>query len=346
MDFRKTANILIIITLVVALLVVAKQILITAAFSVLISILLLPSVRKFEKIGVNRFFSIIFTVIIVSLIFSLYLSLMTYFLINIYDDLPKISDRLTLGLEKLNNLTFEMLGLSIQEIREKFSQNISNIIDPAFSVTSKGVKLSILTIGNSLLVMLYTVLLLYYRKGIKRVILKSSSSNQTSKIKRIMDEVIDVVKGYFYGMLLVMLILAVLNSLSLWAVGVDYPYFWGVLAASLVIIPYVGTILGGTFPLLYSLATSNNSWEPIAIIIIYVVVQQIEGNIISPKIIGKQINLNMLTIIFAMLFGALIWGVSGIILAVPIVGIIYTIFINYDHLKPYGELLSSDIGKG
>lgn len=345
LTLKRSLNIFILVGLIITFLILAKKIIIPLVFAIMFSILFLPFVNKIEKRGISKNLAISITILIILFAITLFSFTMSTFMIDIYEDLPKVGERLSKGLDIIINEVSKLIDVSDQKIKEKIKKNLSSIISQAFSITSNGIKVSILAIGNSLLVILYTFLLLSYRKGIKKILFRNKEGKSAVRRKNLIEGTKKIVSGYFSGMLMIMLILATLNSFSLWIIGVDYPLFWGVLAGSLVIVPYIGTILGGVFPLFYSLATTDTFWQPIAIIIVYVVVQQIEGNFITPKILGSQIDFNMLTIIIALFFGALIWGIPGIIIAVPTVGILQNVFMNYDELKPIGELMSSDLSK-
>lgn len=339
---NKLLNIGLLIALIVTILILAKKILIPIVFALLFSIVFLPIVKKLEKWGVNQVLSIIITISSALLLIVLIGIALTYFVIDIYADLPKVGDRIAKGSEIIIEEISKLSTISSEEIKDKIRGNFTSILSPAISITRDSVKFSILAIGNTLLVILYTFLLLNYRQKIKKVLFKRKDEESVKRRVEIVNGIKDVVNGYFSGMLIVMVILSFLNSISLWIIGVDYPFFWGILAGFLVIIPYIGTILGGTFPLLYSLATSDSMVQPILILVVYVIVQQIEGNFITPKILGSRINFNMMTIIIAMFFGALIWGIPGLIISVPVIGVLHKIFMHYEDLEPIGELMGSN----
>ncbi len=148
---------------------------------------------------------------------------------------------------------------------------------------------------------------------------------------------------YLYGMLSVMLILGTLNSIGLYVIGIKYALFWGFLGGVLAIVPYVGTLLGGLLPFAYALATTDNYWQPLSVVIFYFFIQQFEGNIITPKIVGSSVKINPLAAIFALILGAYLWGVAGAVLAIPLLAIVRIVFSHIDILKPYALLLSSDL---
>lgn len=146
---------------------------------------------------------------------------------------------------------------------------------------------------------------------------------------------------YLYGLLTVMAILAFLNSVGLLIIGIKYAVFWGVLAALLSIIPYIGTTLGGTLPFLYAVATAGNWWQPLAVVALYATIQQLEGNIITPKVVGSSVAINPLVALLAIIVGGFVWGVVGIILAIPIAGVIKILLDNNPNTRAYGFLLGN-----
>src|SRR5690606_29821586 len=106
--------------------------------------------------------------------------------------------------------------------------------------------------------------LLYYRKGIRTVLFKNKNAAQQKDLSALITEVLDVIRSYAGSMLIVIGILGIVNSIGLWIIGIDYPFFWGILAGVLVVIPYIGTTLGGVLPFLYALATTDTVWQPLA----------------------------------------------------------------------------------
>jgi len=144
-------------------------------------------------------------------------------------------------------------------------------------------------------------------------------------------------------LLLVILILGVLNSLGLWLIGIRYAAFWGFLAACLAIIPYIGTTLGGFLPFIYALATTGTLWQPAAVVLLYSSVQTLEGNFITPNVVGNSVSINPLAAIIFLFIGGMIWGISGLILALPFVAVLKVVMEHITPLRPVSELLSSDL---
>ncbi|MEM1124742.1 MAG: AI-2E family transporter, partial [Bacteroidota bacterium] len=126
-------------------------------------------------------------------------------------------------------------------------------------------------------------------------------------------------------------------------IGIKYAFFWGFLAAFLAIVPYIGTFIGGFLPFAYAMATSDSYVQPALVVLLFGTVQVLEGNIITPKVVGSSVKINPLAAILALVTGGFIWGIGGLILAIPIIAILRVVMAEIDFLKPLSALLSSDI---
>ena len=135
-----------------------------------------------------------------------------------------------------------------------------------------------------------------------------------------------------------MLIVGVLNSVGFWWIGVDYPIFFGILTGLLLIIPYIGIWMGAALPIILSLATLSPS-HALAVVAWVAAVQFIEANFVTPLVIGSKVSINPMVAMLALLGGELLWGISGLILAIPFTAIIKVIFDHVPAMQPYGFLL-------
>ena len=138
-----------------------------------------------------------------------------------------------------------------------------------------------------------------------------------------------------------MVIVALMNGVLLLIVGLDYAIMWAVIIGVLTLIPYVGSAIGLLLPFSYSMLTSESMDQPLFIVLGFLVIQQIEGNFITPKIVGDQININPFIIIIVMLSLAKIWGVVGVILALPLMGVIKVILDKYFDAEVLSEIIAA-----
>lgn len=129
-----------------------------------------------------------------------------------------------------------------------------------------------------------------------------------------------ILLGFVQGRLLVAGIVGLLASLGLAMVNMDFALILGLLAGIADLIPYFGPLLGAIPALLLALAEGR--YMPLYVVAVLVIVQQVEANLIAPKVLGDSVGLHPLVVIFALLAGGYLWGVVGLVIAVPLAGVI------------------------
>ena len=144
-------------------------------------------------------------------------------------------------------------------------------------------------------------------------------------------------------MIIVVVILGLLNAIGLWIIGLENALFFATFAALLAVIPYIGIIIGSLPAVLYALLFSGSLWMPLGVIAVFAVVQFLEGNFITPNIIGSRVSINPFMALVALIIGGQIWGIVGMIIFVPFVGILKCIFDEVEDLRPYGYLLGNTV---
>ena len=137
--------------------------------------------------------------------------------------------------------------------------------------------------------------------------------------------------------------MAILNSIGLLMIGLDYSIFFAVFASFLTIIPFVGSILGMLPAVLYAFLFGGSLLLPVLVIVVFTIVQIIESSLLTPKIVGSRVSINPFVAIIVLLIGAEIWGIAGMILFIPLMGIIRVGFSQVKELEPYGYLLGNVI---
>lgn len=163
----------------------------------------------------------------------------------------------------------------------------------------------------------------------KEIILKALSnfldaflkSNTTSKIRSFGREVNWVVSGYIRGQLLDVLIMGVLISIVLIILKIDYAIVIGILSGFANLIPMVGSIVATILAVIVALAGGSISKALYALVIL-TILQQIDGNIITPKVVGKNVNLHPLLVLLAIFIFGSLYGILGMVIAVPTIALI------------------------
>lgn len=141
-------------------------------------------------------------------------------------------------------------------------------------------------------------------------------------------------------MVMVYIIVGILNSVGLLLLGIEHAILFGMLTAIMTIIPYVGIILSALLPISVAWITKDSALYPLGVIAIFTIVQYLEANIIFPSVVGSQLNVSTWATLVAILAGGILWGVSGMILFIPFLGILKLFSDEIDSLKPINLLLS------
>jgi predicted PurR-regulated permease PerM len=264
---------------------------------------------------------------------------------QVLSNLNNISDRLQKGTDILFIWVSQYFSMSVEESQSLLRENVTSIISSPISILQSTFSSFGAIMLNTTLIILFMFFMLSYRIAIKNFILMQFDPLQRSGVAGVLVEIQKMLRQYLNGLLSVMIILATMNSLGLWLIGVEYPVLWASLAAFLTIIPYIGTTLGGGLPFFYALATAESWHQPAAVIAMYVTVQQIEGNLITPYVVGSKVRINPLVAIIGILLLNELWGISGIILAIPLAAGVKIVFDRISPLKALGSLMSSNIVK-
>jgi len=311
-------------------------------FAVIFAIFLYPLDKWiYQKIKVRwlsiplSFTAVIVPLMTIGFLFSLQLT-------SIVESLPAIGATLQSGVQKLVGLAnayLPFLGLDSEKLISSLG---SGLMEGPLTFVKQGVISSSSLVVSAAITSIYTFLILYYRRSLANFIIYHFERTVRSEIRTTLTKIKKTVQAYIGGLGLVVIFLAVINSAGLYLIGVKYPLFWGTLAGLLAVIPYLGTALGGMLPFLYSLATSDYSWQPIAVLVFYGFVQFLEGNIITPKIVGDKVNVNPLVAIVALVFFGQYWGVGGVILALPLTSILRIIFAQFEETESLAHLMSTD----
>ena len=151
------------------------------------------------------------------------------------------------------------------------------------------------------------------------------------------------VQSYMIGLLLEALIVGTLNTTALLILGVDYAILLGVIGALLNILPFIGGIIAVLPPLLIATVTKDGIHTQLGIVVAYLIIQFIDNHFISPYIVSSKVKINALISIVAVLLGGALWGISGMFLSIPFIGVLKIVFDRIPELHPWGTLLGMEV---
>jgi len=318
-----------------AILVVGRTILIPISFALLISFILLPLANRFEKWKVNRMFAALFSILTTILVLVGGIYLFSTQIVSIASEFSHFQEKIITVLAEATAWLNSNIGIIpnlekddlMNQLKSWLSESSGSLVQQTFSDSA-------IFLTGLIATIIFTFLFLIYREGFKQAVILYFPEEKREKAFKMLKSIQQVGQKYLVGVILIVIVIGIINSLALLIIGMDYPFFFGFLAAILAIIPYVGTTLGSTIVVLYAFMTYDSLWIPIAVMVIFWFIQLVESNFLSPKIVGGTLKVNALAAIISIIVGATIWGVAGMILFLPITAMLKVICQEYEELKP------------
>jgi len=335
---------LITIILVVTIMMEAKSILVTVLIALLLSILISPFTSWLDKIGIPSLISVFISIIA---LLGVITGLSIFFynqLLGFSGDIAVLEARFGELIDFVNEFISEHIEGAVPISFESIQKAIFQYIYDNMATLTGGIIATASTITLSLMVPIFIIFLLYFRKFLIEFVLQAFGSKNREKTSKIIYNVKSVVQNYIVGMFFVICILTVLNTIALYSIGIKHALLFAVFAAILNIIPFVGPFLGATFPILYALLAMDSIWYAVAVFLSFYVIQLLESNLFTPKIVGGKVSMNPLMTVLALFIGNYIWGIAGMILFIPGMAILKVIFDEIEGMQPYAYLLG-DIRK-
>ncbi len=305
-----------------AILYFGSTLFIPMLYGLLIAIVLYPVCQWLETHGWPRSLAITAGLLIVVILFGALVSLLIFQANIFWRDVPELMNKLSPALVRFQNWLESTMGISIPQQQQWWQETVHNIGSNAGSIAKNTISATAGTIFILFLVPVFAALFLYNRETFVKFLVSITGKQYRQKLKDVLDEVIHTYFKFIKGMLLVYLIVGALNSIGLLALGIRHAILFGMLTAIMTIIPYVGIIISALLPISVAWITKDSVWYPIGVIAVFTVVQYLEANVIFPRVVATQLKVSTWITLVAIIAGGLLWGVSGMILFIPFVGIL------------------------
>lgn len=341
--FRSRALAVLATAAIVGLLWAGKVLFVTFFFALFLSLALQPFVLLLERIRVPRTIAVLLVLLILA-------SLVAFFIMNALEQLQALSGNLPAYQTKIRDLTSRMQGLFAQlEERTRLllpeadrSVRSVKVEQGALESVSK-VALQVRTLFELLLYAAAVPMLSFfmlkdrekYAGAITRI-LRLKGGRAASDFA---EGVARALGGYVLGELFVVLITACITTAGLLVLRVPYAYVLGPLAGLCVLVPYVGVIVSTAPALAVAFLAGSDGALPLKVLIFYSCIQFLEGNVLTPFIVGSRVKLHPLAVLVAFLFWGILWGVPGAILAVPLTATAKVVGERFDRFAPWAALL-------
>ncbi len=327
---------------IVYILALGESILAPFFLAFLMAMLFLPAATFMErKLRFSRSMSTITSVMIMLVILT---GLVYFFGSQLSDfskDVPHLRVQFTKVFNDLQNWVSETFHVKIDEQLDYLDQGLDKLLSSTgvilgftFGIFSTG-------LGFIIFFILFFIFILNYRRILNNFIVTVFNEKHKASVQEVVTEVRIMTKKYIFGLCLQVVIVSILTSIVLTILGVKYAILLGILTGLLNVIPYLGICIALLISCFIAFATTTPS-TCIYVIIGYIAVHIVDGNIILPFVVGSKVKINALFSFIGIVIGEHLWGIAGMFLCIPAIAIIKIVFERVEGLKPWGKLLGEE----
>lgn len=342
--YARLAFILISFVLIILLLEQGSGIFIPLVFALLISILLYPLNRFLEqKLRMGRGLAAMLSLVLFITLLTAFIYFLTIQLASFADNFPVMKVRFQQMFNDLHHWLSYKMHINRATQNDYINKSAASLLENAASSVSNLFLFTSNILLLAVFVFMFTFFLLYHRRLLMNFTIKLFSHEHKEKVKEVIFETKTMINSYVAGLLLEMVIMSVANTALLLIMGVQYAVLLGVMAAVLNIIPYIGIYSATAF---IALITFANSGLPLALQagIGMLVLHIIDSNVLMPRIVGARVKMNPFVTVLAVIVGEYVWGIPGMFLFIPIIGMIKLICERVEGLEAWAILIGVDEG--
>jgi predicted PurR-regulated permease PerM len=322
-----------------AIMYIAKSIIIPIVFAVIIAIVLHPVVNIMVRIKINRVLAIILTMFLTFLVIAAFGAVLISQANRFGESWPVLVEKFTSLLNQNIADAADYFNKDPQKIHDWITKTQGEIIN----VSTAAIGQTIVVLGNGLVILLlipfYIFMILFYQPLLIEFIRRLAGANYQSHVREIVSQIKTVIQRYLVGLVIEASLMAAMNTAALLILGIEYAFILGILAALLNVIPYIGGIIAVAMPMMVALVTKPSPWYAFYVLAAYYIIQLIDNHYIVPYIVASKIKINALFSVIVVLAGNALWGIPGMFLSMPIIAIIKLICDHIEPLKPWGFLL-------
>ena len=337
-SLQRVVYFLLLAFLIVVVLYYGKPFLVPLCFAGLLAMLFLPISLWFESKNIPKVLSIVFCILIFLIIIIGIVWLISWQITDLASETNDIESRVEKMITQVKEYIQSHFGVSKKQQEQLITEQAKN---NSSSFSNAGSYLMGFVV-DFILMLVYIFLFMFYRERLKTFVLKIVPSQQKKNAETIIRDVEKVSQQYITGLGLMIACLWVMYSIGFSIVGVKYAVLFAIICGLLEIVPFIGNLTGNLLAVLMVIIQGGGIGMVIGVIITYLLVQFLQTYLLEPLVVGAEVNINPLFTIIILVVGELIWGIPGMVLAIPLLGIFKIVCDHVESLKPYGYLIGSD----
>jgi predicted PurR-regulated permease PerM len=333
-DFWKICLVFIAVVLFFIVLKELKFVFMPLAFSVILGFLLSPMITKLREKGIPSFVIIIGLILILLVVFTGVGFMLYHSTISVINGIGAYEDNIN---TQVNNL-IDLLGL------EGTQWDWGNLISAADLriYALRAIDSFTTVMGYIMLVIILTSFLLASRLTFFNKLSRTLSRDKAYKIKSIYNKIELSVQTYLYTKIMISIITALVCAIIMILFRVDFVFILATIIFLFNFIPNIGSIVATSFPIILYFLKYGFTYQFIALILLLWATQFTFGNLVEPRWAGRGLNLSPILIILSLFVWYYVWGISGMLIAVPLLSIIKIVFEHIDFTRKIAKFMGAD----
>jgi predicted PurR-regulated permease PerM len=328
---QSNVRILLITVVVIAILYLAKPVVVPIALAIMFSFLLTPIVTFLERTFIRRIGAVVISlglaVAVIGLggwwIYQQFNSVASEF--GVAATSGKIEEKLRFlrrssgGFAAVEKTLQRVAESTSSETREKADLKVRVVNnDQTIAQRYKSLAPTVEFVASSFLVVVLVFFLLKEREQMRDKLLRLAGRAHLTVTTQAIGETSERISRYLLTFALLNLTFGVLIGLGLLFLGVKHAALWGVIAGLLRFVPYVGAFLSAAMPTFLALAVAPNWYVPLAVLSLFILMDQLIGGFIEPIVVGHRVGVSPVALLVSAIFWGWLWGPVGLLLATPI----------------------------
>lgn len=342
---RVNQNLLFII-LITVVLYFGKPLLVPLTLGALLAMLMAPVCRAMDERGLHRSLSSALCILVLLLAILAVLGVVVAQIASFLEDINLLEYKFKQLIWQVEAFIEHNFNIAKHEQESMAREQVEKGQENGPGLAGKVLGGVTSTIATLVLMLVYAFLFLYNKEKFETFFVRLFEDEDTDKVRTVVAKISQVGQKYLTGRALSVLILTALYSIALLIIGLENAVLLAGIAALLTIIPYIGSTLGGFIPFLMAFITESGFQPALMVGGSIILIQTIDNYFIEPNVVGGEVNLSAFASILSIIAGGIVWGIPGMILFLPLAGILKIIFDHVDGLKPLGYLIGDSNGKG
>lgn len=329
----------ILVVLTIAIMIAGAQLLVPFTWAFLFAFVMAPLCELLEK-KLSRSASAIIATLVFCAVSGLILFYLIYQAVLILQNEPVLYEKVKGGIDRLIDSVESTFGISVMGPAD--SPVTENNFRQVIGFFARGVS----SIGENLLTItlipMYLFFILNYRGLAHRFVVSKYDGGTLTEVESFVSRSQSSIRNYLLGTLVLTGVSAAMSFLILLAFGVSYAFFFGVFIAILNLIPYIGNLIAFAVVLLFAWVTKDSGLTVFFIAVALYASNMVQENFLRPKLIGDKMEMNAMMVFSAVVIGGMIWGFSGMVLFIPLLGILQALLNSHPSWRPYAIFFETD----